>query len=196
MSSQAGSPSVDRRLERMERALRRVERIHDHEPDPGETTSLALLRELQVAAQACLDTAATWLRQQQPGDDDVPRSFAEVFDRLVATGLVDADLGARLRGVADLRNRLVFDYVDDLAPDGGSLRAAAAENTRGGAAPTKDGAPTWIDDLGALRAGLFAAMRDFARTARGNASEGGNGDPAAASSARDPNGGTTNSRKM
>lgn len=94
---------------------RSIERVHEiqaagrdaylRSPD----TQRILERELQVVLQAGID-AATELLADRPGAE--PRSFQEVFDRLAELELVPPDLALELHAAAELRNRLVFGYLD------------------------------------------------------------------------------------
>ncbi len=107
---QADSHVAALRLERMAQSLDRARRIRDAGLDAfrqSEDTQRVLERELQIALQAVLDTGAHFL-----DNGDVPRSYARLFDRLVDAGVLPPELGERMHEVAELRNQLVFGYLE------------------------------------------------------------------------------------
>lgn len=69
----------------------------------------ALERHLQLAIQAAIDIAVHVLSEDV---DRTPESYGHAFLLLVEAGVVDPDLGARLKDAAGLRNILVHDYRD------------------------------------------------------------------------------------
>lgn len=99
---------LDAALAAVRGARERGERALEASPDARP----ALERNLQIALQACLDAGAGLL-----ADDAIPDSYAEVFERLAASGAISTALARRLVPVADLRNQLVFGYLDGALDD-------------------------------------------------------------------------------
>lgn len=101
-----------RRLRRMRDCLERVVEIRDRGADRLRDDSAAraeLERLLQVALQACIDAGADLLLAC---NGELPGSYSEAFDRLGVHGILPGPLCRRLHEVADLRNRLVFRYLE------------------------------------------------------------------------------------
>jgi uncharacterized protein YutE (UPF0331/DUF86 family) len=64
---------------------------------------------LQIAIQAALDAAGHVVADERLGE---PRSYADLFGILAATGWIDAQVAAQLRRMAGFRNLLVHGYVE------------------------------------------------------------------------------------
>jgi uncharacterized protein YutE (UPF0331/DUF86 family) len=64
---------------------------------------------VQVSAQTCIDLANHVIASS---GWRAPRDFRDMFTVLEENGVVDPDLGERLRALAGLRNRLVHLYED------------------------------------------------------------------------------------
>ena len=101
---------IERKLDSLQRCLAR---IRDKTPDSVDTLSKdldlqdVLVLNLSRAVQICVDIAAHILseRQQPP-----PETMGQAFDRLVQDGLLDADLGERLKRSVGFRNLAVHNY--------------------------------------------------------------------------------------
>ncbi len=67
---------------------------------------------VQVAAQTCIDLANHLIASE---GWRTPRDFGDSFTVLHEQGVIDDALAGRLRGLAELRNRLVhvYDEIDD-----------------------------------------------------------------------------------
>jgi uncharacterized protein YutE (UPF0331/DUF86 family) len=67
---------------------------------------------VQAAAQASIDVANHVIASE---GWRVPRDYGDAFTVLAEHGVIDADLAARFRGLAGLRNLLVhmYDEIDD-----------------------------------------------------------------------------------
>jgi uncharacterized protein YutE (UPF0331/DUF86 family) len=67
---------------------------------------------VQVAAQTCIDLANHIIASE---GWRAPRDFGDSFTILAEYGVIDDALAGRLRGLAGLRNRLVYVYdeIDD-----------------------------------------------------------------------------------
>ncbi|MGH7897266.1 MAG: type VII toxin-antitoxin system HepT family RNase toxin [Candidatus Binatia bacterium] len=102
---------VDRRLLRLEALVRRLERDAKASQEAyhaDEDLQARVERRLQVAAQVCLDLANYVIAR---GDLEVPEEEENVFLVLERAGVVDRNLGVRLRALTRFRNILVHDYV-------------------------------------------------------------------------------------
>jgi uncharacterized protein YutE (UPF0331/DUF86 family) len=64
---------------------------------------------IQVAAQTCIDLANHVIASSRWR---APRDYRDMFTVLEENGVLDSDLGERLRALASLRNRLVHLYED------------------------------------------------------------------------------------
>lgn len=98
---------VRRRLGRLQRCLRRLERL-----TPGLSDDDALdiaERNLQVAIQACIDIASHVLASN---GESVPDTYGELFTALSRLGWLPPELASRLRRAVGMRNVLVHDYLD------------------------------------------------------------------------------------
>jgi uncharacterized protein YutE (UPF0331/DUF86 family) len=107
---------IERRLEAMHASLDRVGEIRAAGAERlcGNVAAQAhLRRELQVALQACIDAGAEILLVR---DGEVPETFTEAFDRLAEEGVLPQEMSRRLHGAAELRNRLIFQYLDEPDP--------------------------------------------------------------------------------
>ncbi len=79
-------------------------------------------RNFQISVQNCVDIGSHVISQK---GWDVPRSMAEVFDRLAERRFIGARLGAALRNMVVLRNIIVHDYARiDLQQAHSLLRAS------------------------------------------------------------------------
>ena len=106
---------IDRRLLRLERIVRRLERDADTTLEQylaDEDVQDRVERRLQLSAQICLDIANYLIAR---GDLEVPEEEENVFAVLVEGGALSPQLGRRLRSLVGFRNILVHDYltVDD-----------------------------------------------------------------------------------
>jgi uncharacterized protein YutE (UPF0331/DUF86 family) len=93
-------------LARVLAELRRLRAIPSSAREP--LHQLALERGLHVSAEAIFDVGHHVLAGRGLA---VPATYREVVPALVAAGVLTADLGARLSGLAGLRNVLVHDYA-------------------------------------------------------------------------------------
>jgi uncharacterized protein YutE (UPF0331/DUF86 family) len=78
----------------------------DERTDP--LRQLAAERALHVAIEAVLDVGHHLLAGR---GHPIPATYREVVPALVAHGILATELGARLEGMAGMRNILVHDYV-------------------------------------------------------------------------------------
>jgi uncharacterized protein YutE (UPF0331/DUF86 family) len=111
-----GREIIEARLARMRESVDRIRKARAEcaerlavPPDAVPT----LLRELQVALQACIDAGADVLIAR---NGDVPETYTQAFDKLGEVGILPVPLCRRLHRVAELRNRLVFRYLDEDEP--------------------------------------------------------------------------------
>ncbi len=103
---------ISLRLQNLEKVLRELDQIaaEGKEAFLGSWKNMRLAeRCLEVAAQTCLDIgnhliAAKGFR--------VPKGYADVFQVLAESGMLDSDLAAKMKSVAGLRNILVHDYLE------------------------------------------------------------------------------------
>lgn len=93
------------RIETCVRELRALARPDAIEADVRERRFVE--HTLQIAIQACQDAASHIVSDDRLGE---PRTNQELMDLLVASGHLDADLGARLRRAVGFRNVLVHGY--------------------------------------------------------------------------------------
>lgn len=90
---------IDRRLLRLEGVVRRLDRdprasVEKYLAD--EDLQARVERRLQVASQICLDVANYLVAR---GDLEVPEQEENVFVVLAAAGVLEAELGQRMRSV-------------------------------------------------------------------------------------------------
>lgn len=91
--------------------LRQLERLRELSPVERQLEPLhrmAVERGIHVAAEAIFDIGHHVLAGRGL---PVPAAYRDVVPALVQAGVLDAQLGARLDGLAGLRNILVHDYV-------------------------------------------------------------------------------------
>jgi uncharacterized protein YutE (UPF0331/DUF86 family) len=94
----------------IERHVARVEEVRRGRPGllPLEIEEMIHLN-LFAAAQACLELASHVVSSEGYG---VPATLAESFTLLEKRGVIDADLGERLRRMAGFRNIFVHRYTE------------------------------------------------------------------------------------
>jgi uncharacterized protein YutE (UPF0331/DUF86 family) len=120
---------LDRLLDVLWRAIRDLERYRDSfAPDrvlADRDVQRMVLHALYEATQAAIDAGIHVLVAR---GDEPPATYAEVFTRLQAAGALPAELAARMRGWAGLRNVLAHFYsVVDLARIDAVLRGELAD---------------------------------------------------------------------
>jgi uncharacterized protein YutE (UPF0331/DUF86 family) len=95
-------------LGRVLEQLRRLRALPSAERMADPMFALALERALHVAAEALFDIGHHVLAGRGRA---IPATYREIVPALVQEGVLPADLGVRLEGLAGLRNILVHDYV-------------------------------------------------------------------------------------
>jgi uncharacterized protein YutE (UPF0331/DUF86 family) len=118
------SEAVRRKLERLEGALVRlagVAGLADADFLASADARDVAARNVQVAAQACIDLANHVIADRRLR---APETAAESFEVLAADGVIDEALASELARVAGLRNVLVHEYdrVDELKVLGAARR--------------------------------------------------------------------------
>lgn len=102
---------VRARLSRLENALRHLETLtckpREEFVSSWELHGLAE-RELEVASQACIDIANHLIAAEGLR---APDGYADVFQVLSDTRILQQDLADRMKSIAGLRNILVHDYL-------------------------------------------------------------------------------------
>jgi uncharacterized protein YutE (UPF0331/DUF86 family) len=108
-------PEVVRtRLAQLARILAELRRLRQMPSSAREALhELALERGLHVCAEAIFDVGHHVLAGRGL---QIPATYREVIPALVAAGVLTAQLGGRLTGLAGLRNLLVHDYAVIDAP--------------------------------------------------------------------------------
>jgi uncharacterized protein YutE (UPF0331/DUF86 family) len=105
-------PAVVRaRLAHLGFVLRQLERLRQVSPAERQREPLhrmAVERGIHVAAEAIFDIGHHLLAGRGLA---VPAAYRDVIPALVQAGVLDAATGARLDGMAGLRNILVHDYI-------------------------------------------------------------------------------------
>jgi uncharacterized protein YutE (UPF0331/DUF86 family) len=96
-------------LGRVLEQLRRLRALPTEQRSADPMFALALERALHVAAEALFDVGHHVLAGR---GRPIPPTYREIVPALVNEGVLPAELGARLDGLAGLRNILVHDYVD------------------------------------------------------------------------------------
>ena len=104
---------VAQKLESLRRCIQRVEsRLPDNlnallaDLDAQDIISLNLTR----AVQLCVDIASHWLAEHP--DATAPKTMAQAFEALAQSGVIDADLAARMRKSVGFRNVMAHNYDD------------------------------------------------------------------------------------
>lgn len=103
---------IERRLERLNECLRKLEPLREKEKaellaDPYLQDIVE--RNLEVAAQACLDIANRIISLEKL---EKPRDYYEALLRLGEAGILPAEFARRLAPIAGFRNILVHEYLD------------------------------------------------------------------------------------
>ena len=103
---------VEQRLTKLEQAIRKLKEIAVNSWDEylnNEALRDRAERNLQVAAQACIDIANHIIADR---GYRTPQGYADCFAVLLEEGIVPADLADKMKMVAGFRNILVHDYLD------------------------------------------------------------------------------------
>lgn len=104
--------AVARRLREIDRRLAKLAAIRERGREAflrdADLWTLAE-RHLQLAIQSAIDVASHLLAEQSAV---TPEGYGETFALLAGEGIIDANLAARLRSAAGLRNILVHGYLD------------------------------------------------------------------------------------
>lgn len=125
------------RLAGLREALKRLEDIRSRSVADA-IGEWAMERGLQVAAQSVFDIGNLVLAG---GFAERPADYAAIPVALCRRGVIDADLEARLRGLAGFRNLLVHDYT---RLDPARVRKAL-EDRAGDLAKFADAVEAWMD---------------------------------------------------
>lgn len=103
---------VEQRLTKLEQAVRKLKEIAVHPWDEyldNEALRDRAERNLQVAAQACIDIANHIIADR---GYRTPQGYADSFAILLEEGVIPADLTDKMKMVAGFRNILVHDYLE------------------------------------------------------------------------------------
>jgi len=103
---------VEQRLTKLEQAVRKLKEIAGHSwEEYSKTESLRdrAERNLQVAAQACIDIANHIIADK---GFRTPVGYADSFTVLLEEGIIPSKLAERMKMVAGFRNILVHDYLE------------------------------------------------------------------------------------
>ena len=101
---------IAKKLAFIETCLRELEMIADVERIETDVRERRFVEHtLQLAIQAALDVASHVVSERRLGE---PRTNRELFDLLSSAGVLQGDVGPRLRRMAGFRNVLVHGYVD------------------------------------------------------------------------------------
>lgn len=129
------------KAEILERSVRRVREVYAGEPTNLTDDALrqdSILLNLQRACEAAIDGAMRLVRSRRLG---LPAETRDAFDLIERAGLVDPDLGGRMRRMVGFRNVAVHAYrkldlaivrsileerLDDFLDFAGALIAASA----------------------------------------------------------------------
>lgn len=107
---------MDRQLvnQKLESLRRCVQRISSRLPDTAEAFKSDLDAQdivalnLTRAIQMCVDIGAHWLAEQAEAKS--PRTMGQTFEALAEAGVINKELGIRLRKFVGFRNILVHNY--------------------------------------------------------------------------------------
>lgn len=104
---------VAQKLESLRRCVQRVEsRLPEDldallvDLDAQDIISLNLTR----AVQMCVDIASHWLAEH--AEATAPKTMGQAFEALAQSGIIDAELAARMRKSVGFRNVMVHNYDD------------------------------------------------------------------------------------
>ena len=95
----------------IERCVRRVREVYADDPSnltADLTRQDSIVLNLQRACKAAIDLAMHLVRRNRLG---IPQESRDAFDLLVASGRLDAGLGADLKRMIGFRNVAVHDYT-------------------------------------------------------------------------------------
>lgn len=103
---------VEQRLMKLEQAVRKLKEIASQSWEQysnSEALRDRAERNLQVAAQACIDLANHIISDK---GYRTPQGYAESFAVLAEEGIVPNELADKMKMIAGFRNILVHDYLD------------------------------------------------------------------------------------
>lgn len=108
---------IEQRLMKLEQTIRKLKHIANHtwdEYSKNEGLKDRAERNLQLAAQACIDIANHIVADS---GFRAPSGYGEAFIILMEEGIIPGKLAERMRMIAGFRNILVHDYlkIDDQA---------------------------------------------------------------------------------
>lgn len=104
--------TVERRLLRLEQYLRKLKelsKVNWEQYIKSEAVQDRAERNLQLAAQICIDIASHVIAAQ---GYRAPYSYGDIFTVLQEEGLLPKELADRMRQIAGFRNILVHDYLE------------------------------------------------------------------------------------
>ena len=104
--------TIERRLLRLEqflRKLRELSKVNLDEYLKNEAAQDRAERNLQLAAQICIDIASHVIADQ---GYRAPYSYGDIFTVLQEEGLLPQELAGTMRQIAGFRNILVHDYLE------------------------------------------------------------------------------------
>ncbi|HHZ16450.1 MAG TPA: DUF86 domain-containing protein [Peptococcaceae bacterium] len=103
---------IERRLEKLEQAVRKLKEIASYSWEKyyqDEGLKDRAERNLQLAAQACIDLANHLIADLGLR---APLTYAESFAVLSEEGIIPSDLARTMQKIAGFRNILVHDYLE------------------------------------------------------------------------------------
>lgn len=103
---------VELRLMKLEQALRKLKELAKHpweEYARDESLRDRAERNLQIAAQACIDIANHIIADR---GYRTPQGYSESFTVLLDEGIITGELAEKMKLVAGFRNVLVHDYLE------------------------------------------------------------------------------------
>lgn len=103
---------IQRRLSKLEQSLRKLRELSSisrEEYIKSEALQDRVERNLQIAAQACIDIGSHVIADK---GYRTPSGYGDIFNVLYEEGLLPDELASTMKQVAGFRNILVHDYLD------------------------------------------------------------------------------------
>lgn len=98
-----------KRLDEYQRSLARFRRLSLDEYLGNDDIQAIVERKLQLSIQACVDIANYIIARQRLR---IPDEEGNIFLVLAQEGIIDDELGQRMKGMVNFRNILVHDYLE------------------------------------------------------------------------------------
>lgn len=103
---------LEKRLTKLEQTLRKLKELSSiswDEYKKNEALQDRAERNLQLAAQACIDIGSHIIADREYR---TPSSYSDIFNVLQEEGLLPKELAEKMKRIAGFRNILVHDYLD------------------------------------------------------------------------------------